>query len=28
VIATHTEEQIDRALEIMKDAGRELNLID
>jgi 8-amino-7-oxononanoate synthase len=28
VIATHTEEQIDRALEIMSDAGRELNLID
>jgi 8-amino-7-oxononanoate synthase len=28
VIATHTEEQIDRALEIMKDTGRELNLID
>ena len=28
VIATHTEEQIDRALEIMQDAGRELGLID
>ena len=28
VIATHTEEQIDRALEIMRDAGRELELID
>ena len=28
VIATHTEEQIDRALEIMHDAGRELGLID
>lgn len=28
VIATHTEEQIDRALNIMQDAGRELGLID
>ena len=28
VIATHTEEQIDRALEIMRDTGRELELID
>jgi len=28
VIATHTEDQIDRALEIMGDAGRELGLID
>jgi 8-amino-7-oxononanoate synthase len=28
VIATHTEEQIDRALDIMQEAGRELGLID
>jgi 8-amino-7-oxononanoate synthase len=28
VIATHTEEQIDRALEIMQETGRELGLID
>jgi 8-amino-7-oxononanoate synthase len=27
VIATHTEEQIDRALEIMHETGRELDLI-